>query len=64
MTNKRFQITHTPAELRLLKRLGTKTGLPHRNEVIHHAIARLAEREGIPIPTSEGRAAARKASAR
>jgi hypothetical protein len=61
--SKTVQICFKPATLRLLAQLSTKTGL-RRNNVIRYAIARLAEREGIPVQTSKGRAALRKASAR
>lgn len=61
--SKTVQISFKPATLKVLAKLSTKTGLA-RNNVIRYAIARLAEREGIPIPVSKGRDALRKASTR
>jgi hypothetical protein len=59
MINKTIRIRLTPTLLRVLAQLGIKTGL-RRNNVIRYAIARLAEREGVPMSTSSGRAAQRK----
>lgn len=53
--SKTVQISFRPTTLRLLAKLSAKTGL-RRNNVIRYAIARLAEREGIPMPASKGRA--------
>jgi hypothetical protein len=54
-----IQIRFKPATLRLLTQLSAKTGLP-RNTLIRYAIARLAEREGITMPT---RVAAKRTAA-
>jgi hypothetical protein len=59
---KTVQIRFSPATLRVLAKLSSKTGLA-RNNVIRYAVARLAEREGIPMPTSDDRATLRKAPA-
>lgn len=59
--SKTVEICFKPAFVQVLAQLGTKTGLA-RNNVIRHAIARLAEREGIRMPTNPRRAALRKVS--
>ena len=51
-SGKTVQIRFNPATLSVLERPSTKTGLA-RNNVIRYAIARLAEREGIPVAASE-----------
>lgn len=51
--SKMVKIRLSPAILQVLAELSTKIGVAP-NHVIRHAIARLAEREGIPMLTNTG----------